>query len=763
MVLFLLVGLLFLLGGGFGLLAFAGFLFAEDGLIALGEFLGLGEADTNDTHENYPPYWCEIILGRRIRPCLSTAQNALHPCLSQCKAPAIASKEPIVMPPFRKGKSANQKPTNIAEVIAEMFRPAHFFLGPELELEWDYAEQELVWEVFQGRLLDPAHTRQLRSFAAWRVYGKSPQEEGRPSEPLVALYLDAAAGLLHVVRGLDSYVWEGYDAGGNVYLSRERRKWVRELVYTLRLDRFADAAELRDELACALFLAVVGTSRLPLSSVETPLPQFSFGQLFYCYRPDAPLSGSPVRGWRGLLTDMLAPQLNPREQAHLLETFLHAVPDDAMRPAAAALVRRWMQCGRTIADLPVVLRTLFNHVSLSPYTDLVTKTLGFLHALEDGGYFSTEQVVDFLSFLLRHIGRHLTAFDLVLFHHRGANYPDALLLDAVLKEYLAILDRRPDLFLDAENDDENVRRRKRIRRRALRQGWLLRRRYEGHAVPDLPTSPGENMRVLPPSHPRVPEEQITQPARRSRQLYAGDPLLPRLGGRAAEGLRQSFHDLESPDEWRELGLAVFLDRPLGEGKAATEPDGTLLLSAEAFSPCIARQRLLALAGDVGIRSEDACLQRLLARPPLPGLPLDAIGGPVRPGTISLADAGRASADFVFLRSTPNSVKAFLAQFDFTPLAQRFSLDGLLRRESMLIARSVASGCLVSYDARLRPRVELAVAAEKGFEMRAGQEYPLGGLRVLRLWQAATDGDVLHLHDLRNEAVSLPPRDAFSFR
>ena len=386
----------------------------------------------------------------------------------------------------------------VRALVAEMFHPAHFYLGPELTLRWEHvAEEELLWQIFQGRLLDPSHTRQRRSFSAWKVYAVCPAPEGSPNEPLLALYLDEEAAQLHVVRGLDSYVWEGYDAGGSVYLSRERRKWVRELVATLRLDQFADGEELRDELACSLFQAVVGTSRLPLSSVETPLPAFSFGQLFYCYRPDAPQTANSVGGWRGLLTDMLRPALHPREEAHLLETFLHATPIEEMNEATAAFVSRWSECRRIVADLPALPRTLFNEASLSPFSDLAAKTLAFLSSLEKAGLFRTEQVVDFLSCLLRHLGRLLTAFDLVVFHHRGANYPDALLLDVVLKEYLAILERRPDLFLDAAGDDESGPRQNRIRRRALRQGWLPRRRYEGHAVPDLPTSPGENTRGVP--------------------------------------------------------------------------------------------------------------------------------------------------------------------------------------------------------------------------------------------------------------------------
>jgi len=627
-----------------------------------------------------------------------------------------------------------------------MLRPAHFFLAANLTLEWQHVPTEdQIWEIFQGRLLDPAHTRERRSFEAWNIVQAACGLASAP-EPLLALKLDTVAGQLHVVRGVDSYVWEGYDAGGNVYQSRERRKWVRELVATIRLDRFADLDDLRDELRCQLFQAVVGTSRLPLSSVETPLPSFSFGELFYCYRSAAPEAPDSVRGWRGLVMEMLAPCLNPREQAHLLETFLHATTFAEMVDASAAFVRRWTELGRTTADLSALLRTLFNEVSLSPYTDLVAKMLAFLHALEEGGVFHIEQVVDFLSYLLRHIGRHLTAYDLVVFHHRGANYPDALLLDAVLKEYVAILERRPELFTDAADDDESIQGHKRIRRRALRQGWLLRRRYEDHPVPDLPTSPGENRRVLPPSHPRVPEEQITQSTQRTRRLYAGDPLSHYLKAHVAEVLRQSLADLTHADEWREMGLAVFLDRPLGIGKAATEPDGTLLLSAEAFSVSIAEERM---------RSLD--LPSLPDRPAVHGLPLDAIGGAVRPGTVSLADARRAAADFVFLRSTRSSVRALLTQYDFTPLMRRFRLDDVRGGADVLIARAAVGAGLVVYDARLRPRLELEVVTQEGYASRAGQEYPVGGLRVMRVWEAVAGSDALQAHDLGAEPIRVSPR------
>jgi hypothetical protein len=629
----------------------------------------------------------------------------------------------------------------VRRLAADVLRPEHFFAGPGLELEWEHVEcEESSWEVFRGRLLDPAHTRQRRTFEAWNVYQRTP--EGRSGEPLLALKLDMAAGELHVVRGLESYVWEGYDSGGNVYLSRERRKWVRELAGTVRLQAFPGADDLRDELMGQLFHAVVGASRLPLLSVEAPLPGFSFGELLYCYRPGAP-AGGPLREWRDMVRGMLAPPLSLLERAKLLEALLRSVPPSAVEEVARVFVEHWSDLGEGPEGLAWLLRTLFNEVSLSPYTHFAEQTLAFLRALEAGGYLDAEQVVDFLGYLLRQLGRHLTAYDLVTFHHRGANYPDALLLDAVLKEYLAWAGRRPDLFTDAPGDDELERGHKQLRRRALRHGWLLRRRYEGHPVPDQPTSPGENARVLPPGHLRVPEEQVLQPARRTRRLYDGHPLaVPAL-------LTRSLADLERPEELRELGTALFLDRPFGAGKASGEPDSTLLLASEAFSRSIAVERLKLLARETGALDE-ATFRRLETGPQVPGLPLDRVGGASRPGAVSLTDARAASPDFVLQRTTRGSIAQLHAQFDFRSLAERFNLDFLRIRREALVARAADGPGVLIYDASFRPRVELRIA-EGGFVRRAGREYPDGGLLAVRVWEAE------RLHDLTAAPVVLAPR------
>jgi hypothetical protein len=644
-------------------------------------------------------------------------------------------------------------PGGVAELAADVLAPAHFFAAPGLDLAWDHAPaEEVSWEVFHGRLLDPGHTRLRRTFAAWSLYAATPG--GRSDEPLLSLKLDAAAGELHVVRGLESYVWEGYDAGGNVIESRERRKWVRELTGTVRLDRFTHLGELHDELICRLFHAVVGASRLPLSSVEAPLPAFSFGELFYCYRPWAAVGDRLLRTAEELAEHVLAPGLAPAERARLLETFLHAAPAGRMTGAARTWMKRWAALGGTPADLAALLRRLFNDVSLSPWTDLADRVLAFLGALEELGYFDAAGVVDFLGHLLRQTGRHLTAYDLVTFHHQGANYPDALLLDVVLKAYLAAIDRRPDLFAPDEKDKSEEETRKRLRRRALRQGWLLRRRYEGHPVPDRPTSPGENSRVLPAGHPRVPEEQILHPHRRTRRLYAGDPLDRHLGPHARQLLRQAFEDLAHPDERRELGLGLFIDRPFGGPRHPAEPDGTLLLASAAYSRSVAQERLRALAREVGLAADGPEVEALRADFDIPGLPLDAIGPAARPGAVTLADARRAAPDFVFLWTTRGGVRSLLEQFDFSPLGGRCD-PGFLDAGRVLVARSAHGPGVRIYDDERRPRLEVEVSGGEGYESRAGQEYPAGGLLVVRRWRPVPGG--LEEADLRADPIRLPPR------
>jgi hypothetical protein len=333
------------------------------------------------------------------------------------------------------------------------------------------------------------------------------------------------------------------------------------------------------------------------------------------------------------------------------------------------------------------------------------------------------------------LARHLTAYDLITFHHRGANYPDLLLLDAALKAYVRLAERQRALFVEVPADQETLGLR---RRRALRQAWLLRRQYEGHPVPDAPTSPGENARIWPAPHERVTEEQIVDPSRRTKTLFASDPLADHLGPVGRQILRQSIQDLQHPHELRELGMAIFLDRPLGVFKAPTEPDQTLLLSNEAFSRSIAGRRLHDLAArwnsldDAEERLYQANLQNLKVEGVAPGMP----SGRPRPG-VSLADAARVADDFIVLRTTARSVRDFLRAFDFSAVRQRFSLDFLSQSKRLLIIRSPAEvrsveGTLMILDEHLQRRLEFQIDPQTGYFSRGGLECPASGLRLRRL-------------------------------
>ncbi len=607
---------------------------------------------------------------------------------------------------------------HVREVLTDVLDLRHFFIPSLLQLEInDQPAEECSWEIFQGRLLDPAHTRQRATFESWNVY--QIQEGTRSQEPLLSLKLDWAGGQVHVVRGLECYVWEGYDSGGNVILSRERRKWVRELVGTVSLGAMPDLDSLQDELICLLFHAVVGISRLPLTSVETPLPAFSFGQLYYDNLP-----------FRGVWVE----QMNQREQARRLEFMLRDRTPGRPHWDFSVPLKSWTKASRTGADLLALLRAMFNEVSLSPYHDLGQRTLFLLEQAEQTKVIDAGQQLDFCRWLLCQIGRHLTAYDLITFHYRGANYPDALLLDDVLKHVLQKAEQRPDLLTDAADDPPDLRKRKRLRRRGLRQGWILRRQYEGLPVPDQPTSPGENNRVLPDDLPRVPEEQILQPTKRRRRLYDGDLLTAHLGPAGQKILRQAVRDLEHPDELRELGLALYLDRPLGDAKAPAEPDRTPLLSSLGFSRTIAVGRLNALKGEPLLQDEtallDRCLARLLGGEVPAGLPVEKIGAPRRPATVSLADARRAAADFVFLHTTRGSLAEMLDELDLSPLEGRLSLDWLRGSRPVLVARSPTGDTILLCDEALQPRLEFRVDASRGYRLRANREWPMAGVLVV---------------------------------
>jgi hypothetical protein len=606
-------------------------------------------------------------------------------------------------------------PMTLVRLLSDLWQPGHFYLGNGLRCAWQFeAEETLPWEIFRGRLVEARQTRQRRAFRAWNLL---PVIAGQlAGEPMLSLLLDEEAGAVHVTRGLFCYVWQTVEAG-NVLESREATAWVRELVGSARLADFASREELVDELRCLVWQGVVGTSRLPLSSVEAPLPAFALGQMAYVPRAPLPAdeAARPRRNWAELLMTSSG-ALARREQVKVLETVLRAISPDEVA-AATELVAAWVvRLGLPAGVIASLVRGLFNDVSLSPYTGFADRTLELLAESVRRGLLSAEAEVDLLGFLIRQLARHLTAYDLVLFHYRGANYPDALLIDALLRRYFALARERGPLFGGTSADA-------RRRRRALRQGCLVRRRYEGHAVPDLPTSPGENARVLPEPFARVPDEQILQPRERRRILFEKEPLTDLVDEPLRELLRQASADLAEPDEARELGMALFIDRPLGFHKAPAEADQTPLLSYEAYSQRLARQRLAEwrrLADELRFGSADDAAIPAEAG----GVSLERIPDSPRPA-VSLADARKVADDFRILHTTRSSAQAFWSLFDTTALSVDPSTCPLLLRVT------VADGTrMQALDASGAVRLEFDADPSSGYATRAGVEFPRRGLRVV---------------------------------
>jgi len=384
-----------------------------------------------------------------------------------------------------------------------------------------------------------------------------------------------------------------------------------------------------------LGMALTGTSRLPITSVETPHPVFTLGMLAYAPETD-----------RSVL-----------DRARTLE----------------ARLRSGSPVGLPIDDLPSVVKTLFNHLALSPWGPLVANLIDLVKQSE------REVALDLFGYMLRHLSRHLNAFDLVKFHNLGANYPDALMLDAVLRAFIGLL-----------RGSEGQ-----LHRRALRQGWLARKRCEGLRVPVHPTSPGENARDMP--HPPVPQAHLTDAGSRAHRLFVDQPAESMLTPIVLELFDRSIADLSNESELRELGTAVFLDRPLGVGKRDGEEDRTVLLSYEACSPRLIRTRLTELHAPVAREI-----------PSIPGFPVARFPGHSRSGVVSLEDAKKVALDFVFTRTTRSSLNDLLDQYDWSVLGKVApDVSAWLSAGEVLLIRTKRR-TLSAFDAGMTARFQLSL-------------------------------------------------------
>lgn len=636
----------------------------------------------------------------------------------------------------------------IVDWIAGVFAPRSFWLASGVSVSVaEQASETLIWEVFRGHLLDRRQTRNERTFRSWHLFVGDPQLPTNVAEdaPVVSLRWDRETHELFVTRALLTRGWDVVETRPGYLESRPVQRWTSELVATLdfrepwRIEMSEDAR--REELTTVIAQAWAGVSRLPITSVEAPLPTFSLGRSGYDAAPDSTMSAgrdkpcSPDDLLRKAWCDP-----ESRGARSRLEFALRALsPSDVSRvvaelPFSPELTEARLQ----------LLRSLFHGASLSPLTRFTENVVTFLGACESNGKLSPESVVDLLAHFARHLVRHLTAYDLVKFHSFGANYPDAIWLDQLLTALLERAVRGPRLFLDSdgvgEGDSERIA--KRLRRRAIRQAWLVRRAYEGHRVPDAPTSQGEHARVLPGVEHVVPEEQITQPATRRKQLFQDRPSRSLLVEAVESVWRAALADLGDERELRELGAATFLDRPFGIFKPNGAVDRTPLLAYEAFSQSIARQRLMELEEAVGdyLPAErwNAFRQELDRTPPT-GASVEHLPGTSRQGVIMLEDARQASSDFVVRRTARSSLQALAESPVVWSEEQRRTIrrwsdaatGGLLIRVASATAVGQGYPWLEWRDATgiLRGAIQIVAGSMTGYGEAWGVEFPLAQFQV----------------------------------
>jgi hypothetical protein len=558
---------------------------------------------------------------------------------------------------------------SVATAVNAALSPGRFFVSPPARLRIERATDErLAWELFRGHLVDPAHTRQSIAADVWGVFLDA---DSRATQPLITVVHEHGADRLHVTRQILVHGFEAYEESPGVILTQPAQKWTRELVASVDVGT-RSSQYFSEWISQGVFLALVGVSRLPITSLESPLPAYSLGQMGYC--PALAERESPSTDPVAYLASALASDRWRAHEVKAFETCLRAITaeqtGDVVRALVAAAEQRTepMQGIEPETRIGELFRQVFNQVALSPHTQFTARLTAVLAELAAPGSRYLSAATDALGFMLRTLCRHLTAFDLTLFHNFGANYPDALFLDQLLRTYINVFGRQPSLIQTAEGDSPIASHCKRLRRRALRQGALVRKHYEGHRVPDAPTSMGENLRVLPAPFARVPEEQITQPRARRQQLFENQPTAGLFDAIAHRVLDESLAELNTADEVLELGMAVFLARPLGVFKEQGEVDRTPLVAYEAFSRSIARRRLHELHAADWIDAEvhRRLVEQLDAIPPA-GVPVSSLNVTETPGVVSLADVAKSSPDFVLLRSTVGSLKSLLSLYDLAPL------------------------------------------------------------------------------------------------
>lgn len=601
------------------------------------------------------------------------------------------------------------------------------------------------WEVFRGVLVDPDLTREESLIQSWEIdvdinkhlaqphqLPASPGDANRPLAanqaltprgPVLAIRHLVAADEVNVTRGYLIYASRPV-VDGKVIQAQPGLRWHEEIIATRSLSGGC-VPELVAWLERALFLAVVGTSRLAVASVETPLPLWSEGIIHYHLGDWR----EPESWWQ--------PESDPwleRARIARCDFALRHCAEQRLSELAESVVTSAFRAGCE-AELADTLRRIFRCLSLTPATRIIDRFVLLLRIWRE----RTSQPriwTELLTDLVLQLSRHLNAFDLRRFHNQGANYPDALFVDGLTRLLLSWCD-------DPELAEPLL----------LVARW--RRKMEGLPVPDLPTSPGEVVRIHPTETGRQAAEaeigqeverlrkQIRDPSARQRRLFVDDPLEPQLPPGWTTRWQQTRLEV-----W-ELGRALFLDRPLGVPKMRQRVlvDGTPLVSYLAFSRSRVEQALQELRAWNWIDSErEQQLRSDLEGRPVRGLAVADL--PLlqpRPGVVCLEDARLAAADFVITAITTAGREELLASAEFDQPGWEASLAWLNSRACRLIVRSPRPrlvleprAFLTAYDTNWLPRFEFALPVpeeETRYVQWLGREYLADGLILIHIWNS----------------------------
>ncbi|MCG8584607.1 MAG: hypothetical protein MI757_07845, partial [Pirellulales bacterium] len=358
--------------------------------------------------------------------------------------------------------------TTLDRIVQRVIEPGRFFVARGFALRTEVVRgQRELWEVFNGQLLGEGQTREHAKFDSWRLY--LDRTDRRAEQPLIEIKWNNDERRLYVTRSLLVRGWETYEPSPNVIESRQANVWTRELVGWMDGAQATDEDSFFRELAVYVRAALAGTSRLAITSLENPLPDFALGHVAYVAAAEA-IGDTPLDDPRLLVASMPTGPQDSAVAAGMLETALRAAEPAMIPDIANTLAQLLAEHANSPAVFTRILRTLFNQVSLSPYTRLTDNLVELVSRVAKSKVIGVEASVDSISYTLRHLVRHLTAFNLTTFHNQGANYPDALFLDRLLGAYIEIILQEPALFRGRES---------RLRRRALRQAYLVRRSLEG--------------------------------------------------------------------------------------------------------------------------------------------------------------------------------------------------------------------------------------------------------------------------------------------